>query len=161
MDGAALADELERIFARTRADGTYHYTTRDARDGLVSLMLVGSLDVAALPASLSSLLERFLSDLGLGASASGADVSRAVSAYFAKNPLNAELAKELARFARGASLGEGAVDEAQASKAAKLLGAASGPRTAPRAEDQGKGLQAMLALRTGASAPTKDKPKKR
>ena len=60
-----------------------------------------------------------------------------------------------------ASLGEGAVDEAQASKAAKLLGAAGGPRTAPRAEDQGKGLQAMLALRTGASAPTKDKPKKR
>ncbi len=159
MEGAALADELQRIFARTRPDGTYHYTTRDARDGLVSLMLVGGLDIATLPPSLSSLLERFLADLGLGEAATSADVSRAVAGYFAKSPLNPELAKELARFARGSALGDGAVDEAQASKAAKLLGTSGGPRSAPRAEDQGKGLQSMLALRT--SAPAKDKPKKR
>jgi hypothetical protein len=146
MDNMSIANDLESIFTRRRGDGAYHYSTREARDALVSLILAGVLDIETLPRSLSALLDRFLTSLGVDEHADPSQLNAAVSRYFEANPLSLELQRELARFGRGVVLAGVGTDDQHTATATRLVGAAAQAKRAPRLEDQGRGAQMIRQL---------------
>jgi hypothetical protein len=95
---AAEPEQVLRVFEKRRADGTYAFSDEEVQElvPLLFLMSASGTRFQKLPAPLQKSLVAFGVKLGITPRAKPAEIQAAIDAYYAENPPNPRLLKELA-----------------------------------------------------------------